>query len=117
MAKCLFQTLGTLGSVSGAELEQCDGGAHARIDRHAPATMTEFDAIRGLAGLGALWLRRAPQGDLVRDVLTYLVRLTEPSNTAARRFPGWWTHLAPTGRWSADFPDGHANNGMAHGIS
>lgn len=91
--------------------------AHSRIERGEPATMAEFDAIRGLAGMGAYWLRRDPDGDLVRAVLAYLVRLTEPVEDHGEMLPGWWTHLAPSGRRSDEFPHGHANNGMAHGIS
>jgi len=90
--------------------------AHARIDRADTTTMTEFDAIRGLTGLGALHLNRNPHGDLIRSVLTYLVRLTEPVDNRGETLPGWWTHLDPSGRRSPDFPYGHANNGVAHGI-
>ncbi len=90
--------------------------AHARIDRAEHATMAEFDAIRGLTGLGAYWLRRDPDGDLIRAVLTYLVRLTEPVENHGETLPGWWTPLAPSGRLSREFPHGHANNGVAHGI-
>ncbi|MGH3978933.1 MAG: lanthionine synthetase C family protein [Pseudonocardiaceae bacterium] len=90
--------------------------AHARIDRADTTTMAEFDAIRGLSGLGALHLTRDPDGDLIRSVLAYLVRLTEPVDDHRETLPGWWTHLDPSGRRSAHYPDGHANNGVAHGI-
>lgn len=91
--------------------------AHSRIDHGEPATMAEFDAIRGLAGMGAYWLRQDPDGDLVRAVLAYLVRLTEPVEDHGETLPGWWTHLAPSGRRSDEFPHGHANLGAAHGIA
>ncbi|MGH3929681.1 MAG: lanthionine synthetase C family protein, partial [Pseudonocardiaceae bacterium] len=89
--------------------------AHARIDRGDRPALAEFDLINGLTGLGAHLLRRDPSGDLVRQVLAYLVRLTEP--LGAEGLPGWWTDLAPTGRRSTHLPGGHGNFGMAHGIS
>lgn len=91
--------------------------AHTRIDHAQPATMIEFDAIRGLTGLGAYWLRRDPHSDILRAILTYLVRLTEPIPHPDRVLPGWWTPFAPSGRRTDDFPHGHINHGMAHGIS
>ncbi len=89
--------------------------AHARIDRGNRPALAEFDLINGLTGLGAHLLRRDPHGDLIRQVLAYLVRLTEPFG--AEDLPGWWTDLAPTGRQSTHLPGGHGNFGMAHGIS
>lgn len=100
--------------------------AHRRIDTGEAPALAEFDTLRGLAGLGAYWLTRhdhAPDADsLVPAVATYLVRLTEPLAPAAGRpapadgLPGWWTPLAPSGRPSSAFPDGHVNHGLAHGI-
>jgi len=92
--------------------------AHRRIDRSDTPALGEFDAIRGLTGLGALWLRRDPTGPQLHAILEYLVRLTEPlPGPAGRSRPGWWTHLAPNGRRTPEFPDGHANNGLSHGIA
>jgi hypothetical protein len=91
--------------------------AHARIDRRGLPALAEFDTIRGLAGVGAYLLRRDPSSDLIRAVLAYLVRLTEPITDDGDLLPGWWTSLDPAGRPApAAFPGGHANNGMAHGI-
>lgn len=93
-------------------------GAHARADRGARPALAEFDAIRGLTGVGAYLLRREPQGHLIRAILIYLVRLTEPVKGGdGELLPGWWSDLAPSGRSSEKFPGGHANNGMAHGIA
>ena len=92
--------------------------AHRRIDRGDTPALGEFDAIRGLTGLGALWLRRDPDGPHLRGILEYLVRLTDPlPGPDGPPRPGWWTHLAPNGRRTAEFPDGHANNGLSHGIA
>jgi hypothetical protein len=91
--------------------------AHARLDRRERPALAEFDLIYGLTGLGAHLLRRDPQGELIRDVLAYLVRLTEPLDRDPDILPGWWTDLAPNGRPSPEFPGGHGNFGMAHGVS
>jgi hypothetical protein len=50
--------------------------------------------------------------DLLKDVLTYLVRLTEPVGG----LPGWW---CPTGPNYEQPPPvgGHSNHGIAHGIT
>jgi hypothetical protein len=65
-------------------------------------------------------LRRDRHGELVRQVLAYLVRLTEPlpvNDHAGVRAPGWWTSDLPAGRADDAFRGGHANLGMAHGIA
>jgi hypothetical protein len=91
--------------------------AHARLDRGQLPALAEFDAIRGLTGLGAYLLRRDPHGDLLRAVLNYLIRLIEPITDRGETVPGWWTEQAPSGRPSEEFPGGHGNNGMAHGVA
>ncbi|MGH3927272.1 MAG: lanthionine synthetase C family protein, partial [Pseudonocardiaceae bacterium] len=50
-------------------------------------------------------------------VFAYLVRLTEPLPDRADGLPGWWTDVSPNGAPSADFPGGHGNHGMSHGIA
>ncbi|GAA2812638.1 lanthionine synthetase C family protein [Saccharopolyspora taberi] len=87
--------------------------AHRRIDRGVPPAKREFDLIAGLTGLGAYLLHRHRGGDLLRDVLAYLVRLTEPQPDG---LPGWWAADAP-GRQSPDWQGGHGNLGIAHGIA
>ncbi|TDC79198.1 lanthionine synthetase C family protein [Actinomadura sp. 7K507] len=85
--------------------------AHRRIDQRQRPAYAEFDLIRGLTGLGVA-LRRIDAVDLLAEVLTYLVRLTEPIDG----LPGWW---CPTGP-NRDIPgpaEGHSNHGMAHGIT
>ncbi|WP_307721155.1 lanthionine synthetase C family protein [Streptomyces otsuchiensis] len=91
--------------------------AHQRIDAGRLPLMAEFDALRGLSGLGALLLHRDPGGPVVREVLGYLVRLALPVTHDGTVVPGWWTPTAPTGRRDdRGFPGGHANLGMAHGV-
>ncbi|HEX5402309.1 MAG TPA: lanthionine synthetase C family protein [Pseudonocardiaceae bacterium] len=90
--------------------------AHARIDRGERPVLAEFDLIRGLAGLGAYHLLHSPGHPVTADVLVYLVRLTEPL-PGGDPVPGWWTEHGPTGQPPADYPGGHGNFGMAHGIT
>ncbi|MGH3977692.1 MAG: lanthionine synthetase C family protein, partial [Pseudonocardiaceae bacterium] len=91
--------------------------AHARIDRADRPALAEFDLLRGLTGLGAYHLRCDPHHEVTAAVLAYLVRLTEPLPHRADGLPGWWTDLAPTGQATPDYPGGHGNFGMAHGIA
>lgn len=91
--------------------------ARARIAAGELAAITEFDLIYGLTGIGSSLLRREQHHGLLRDVLSYLVALTRPLRAGGREVPGWWTATAPTGRTSPDFPAGHGNFGMAHGIA
>jgi lantibiotic biosynthesis protein len=94
--------------------------ASARIAATLRPSLAEFDVVRGLTGLGAYLLRRAPRGTLVRHVLTYLVRLTEPlpaDDQAGLSAPGWWSSDVPSGQPVGAFDGGHADLGMAHGIT
>ncbi|WP_018501128.1 lanthionine synthetase C family protein [Parafrankia discariae] len=84
--------------------------AHRRIDDHQRPPYAEYDLIRGLTGLGVA-LRRIGDLDLLRDVLTYLVRLTEP----IAGLPGWWCPHGPNRGQTV--PGGHGNHGIAHGIT
>ncbi len=85
--------------------------AHRRIDQHQQPCYAEYDLIRGLTGLGVA-LRRLGDHVLLRQILDYLVRLTEPVNA----LPGWWCRNGPE-RAHPPPAGGHANFGMAHGIA
>jgi hypothetical protein len=85
--------------------------AHRRIDRHEQPHFAEYDLIRGLTGLGVA-LRRLGHHEMLRQVLDYLVRLTEPVNG----LPGWWCCNSPE-RTQPPPAGGHGNLGMAHGIT
>ncbi|MBL7499874.1 lanthionine synthetase C family protein [Frankia sp. CNm7] len=91
--------------------------AHARIDRGERPDLAEFDLLKGLTGIGAHLRRRGGDSDLLRQILTYLVRLTQPL-TENDPLPGWWTSQPPTGT-RAENPGngGHGNLSLAHGIS
>ncbi|NRQ30638.1 lanthionine synthetase C family protein [Nonomuraea sp. NN258] len=90
--------------------------AHARIDRGEQPEMKEFDLVRGLTGLETYHLSSHPDRSITIDVLSYLVRLAEPL-PAGGELPPWWTSVAPNGEPSSDYPEGHGNLGMSHGIS
>ncbi|MEV1320066.1 lanthionine synthetase C family protein [Micromonospora arborensis] len=85
--------------------------AHRRIDQRRQPPYAEFDLIRGLTGLGVA-LRRIGNLELLREVLTYLVRLTEPIGG----LPGWWCPHGPH-RNEPGPAGGHSNHGIAHGIT
>jgi len=92
--------------------------AEVRLAARRRPSLSEFDLVRGLTGLGAHLLTRQPDGVLLRRVLQYLVRLTEPVDTdddIGRHAPGWWS--ADAANPDKPVPGGHANFGMAHGIT
>lgn len=91
--------------------------AHERIDRGQLPSQREFDLIGGLTGLGAYILHRHGAGDGLLGVLAYLVRLTEPLKVDGAVLPGWWSGDGPDGVPSSQWPGGHANFGVAHGIA
>ena len=111
------RALDSLDTAITADSRRRVAAAYARIDARELPALAEFDAIRGLTGIGAYLLRRAPDGRELRVVLEYLVRLTRPLHNGGEMLPGWWTITGPSGRADARFPGGHGNSGMAHGIS
>lgn len=90
--------------------------ACARVNQAQLPLPAEFDTIRGLTGYGAYLLHRAPHGDTVRAILDYLVRLVEPIAVEGHTLPGWWCQGSPSKRLDGQFPHGHSNHGVAHGI-
>lgn len=90
--------------------------AHARITSGARPAMREFDLVRGLVGLGVVHLSRHPGSEITRNVLDYLVRLAEPFPHLGG-FPPWWTDAAPHGQPDPQYPGGHGNLGVSHGVS
>ncbi|MBA9003063.1 lanthionine synthetase C family protein [Thermomonospora cellulosilytica] len=112
------------------------GAALARIDTHLTAlahrrvdlalerinhgrrpAFAEYDLLHGLTGIGAYLLTHAPGSDALGRILAYLVRLTGPLHADGQTLPGWWAPHAPNLRSSPDLPGGHANLGIAHGIT
>jgi hypothetical protein len=109
--------LHTLDAIVAAHTRRRLRAAHARIDQGKPTSFAEYDLLRGLTGLGALLLRRAPDSNELKGVLEYLVRLTEPIlGPDGEILPGWWVWHAPTNPGTPT-PGGHGNAGLAHGIT
>lgn len=90
--------------------------ARERLATGEQPVPAEFDAIRGLAGLGTLLLARDEHHPLLPEVVSYLATLTEPLTVGGTNTPGWWTPVGPNGKKDPRFPSGHANTGMAHGV-
>ncbi|QSB12856.1 lanthionine synthetase C family protein [Natronosporangium hydrolyticum] len=96
--------------------------ARSRINRGDRLPMREFDLVHGLTGLGAYHLAQHPDHPVTREVLTYLVRITQPSATARKPggddLPAWWLASGLNGNPDPQaYPQGHGNLGVAHGIS
>ncbi|GAA2344955.1 MULTISPECIES: lanthionine synthetase C family protein [Streptomyces] len=78
----------------------------------------EYDVFHGMTGIGAHLLRRAPAGNAMERVLSYLVALTRPTRDNDHvELPGWWVGHDPHLTQSEQFTGGHANLGAAHGIT
>ncbi|MBB5998747.1 lanthionine synthetase C family protein [Streptomonospora salina] len=95
-------------------------GARARLHSGLPPSSSEFDLVRGATGVGAYLLHRAPQSPELRAVLRYLVRLTAPlpaPESAEVALPGWWIRESLSGHRANGVEDGHADLGMAHGVT
>ncbi|AXK36545.1 lanthionine synthetase C family protein [Streptomyces armeniacus] len=65
-------------------------------DGEPGAPRGRFDVIGGMTGLGRYFLAEPADLDTVRDILGYLVALTEPvtvrgEDGAVRRLPGWYS--------------------------
>jgi hypothetical protein len=113
---CGQRTLRMLMEAVSAEAAARTARAHARMDLGLLPELAEFDLIRGLTGFGACLLGEDPAGPVLRGILQYLVRLSEPVSINDQVFPGWWTLAGPSGRRTPAFAGGHANLGVAHGI-
>ncbi|WP_353946454.1 lanthionine synthetase C family protein [Streptomyces sp. HUAS MG91] len=90
--------------------------AQCRLDEGTPPALAEFDAIRGLTGYGTYLIHHQPDSVATQAVLDYCARLTDTLHADGDALPGWWAPAGPSGKPDDRFPDGHANNGVAHGI-
>ena len=91
--------------------------ATRRMNSGEAATFAEYDVLFGLTGIGALLLTVAPGDDALERVLKYLAALTQPRTLHGLTVPGWWVSHDPRRGQSERFPGGHANLGMAHGMT
>jgi hypothetical protein len=90
--------------------------ANQRIDAGQLPELREFDLISGMTGTAVYLLHRESSHELLLGILAYLVRLSSPIRSHDESVPGWWTGNGPTDHPDADWPGGHGNLGMAHGI-
>ncbi|MFF9863273.1 lanthionine synthetase C family protein [Streptomyces tendae] len=92
--------------------------ARRRMDSGRPPRLREYDLISGLTGLGAYLLHRG-RDNVLEHVLRYLVRLiTEPLTVDGLQVPGWWAATDPRDAvGTGQFAHGHANFGIAHGVT
>ncbi|SOD67780.1 Lanthionine synthetase C-like protein [Streptomyces zhaozhouensis] len=88
-----------------------------RLRAGGPPSFREFDIFHGLTGIGAHLLHRDADSASLRLVLDCLVALTRPLRYGGATVPGWWVGHDPRARTSARYPDGHGNQGAAHGIA
>ncbi|MCY8209680.1 lanthionine synthetase C family protein [Bacillus subtilis] len=84
--------------------------------------MTDYDVIGGLAGIGRYLLyyqNNKDMNELLKDVLRYLIKLTEKKEVNGVKVPGWYipseNQFLPIEK--VKFPNGNFNVGFAHGIS
>ncbi|MFQ6144442.1 lanthionine synthetase C family protein [Streptomyces seoulensis] len=87
-----------------------------RLADRRRVTISAYDVISGLAGLGALSLARRLDGT-TRSVLDALVALTRPLPDGETPLPGWWVAQDTVSYAPASVHDGHANLGCAHGMA
>ncbi|MFB8180448.1 lanthionine synthetase C family protein [Streptomyces sp. NPDC055966] len=93
---------------------------YARIESGTPgADRAHFDVISGVTGLGRYFLAEpaaTADTDAVRNVLRYLVALTEPVGTEAGPLPGW---SSPPWPFAADERGRECvlDLGLAHGAA
>ncbi|MFE7115930.1 lanthionine synthetase C family protein [Streptomyces sp. NPDC057654] len=96
-------------------------GEHARLDAgRAGVECSRYDLVHGVTGLTRLLLaRRSMHGEALAEGLSYLIRLSRPLLLRGASVPGWWSPAGPSGDPDPDpdYPRGHVNFGLAHGIS
>lgn len=116
--RCAQQTNHSLEDAVDAMVVRRLAAAQARQQAGRLPALSEFDLIQGLTGLGVVLLARPARAgrgkSLLRNVLTYLTSLAQPTRNLGDDLPGWWCDTGPDGK---ELPGGHGNNGMAHGIA
>lgn len=82
--------------------------------------LADFDVISGWSGIGRYLLccREEPEmKNVLHEVLEYLVLVSEDKTVKGQSVPGWYvTYEQQTERNLVEYPNGHINIGLAHGI-
>jgi hypothetical protein len=114
------QTVRTLDQAVATLVDTRLQAAAARIDAGERPSLSEYDLVRGLAGLGAYLLAHDPDRPRLRQVLAYLVQLTDPvpaGDEIGGSVPGWWSADIPSGWAPEAAAGGHTDLGAAHGVT
>jgi hypothetical protein len=87
-------------------------------DRPLP-TIGRYEVVRGLTGVGRYLLARAEScEEPLTAVLDYLVRLSLGTvEHQGASVPRWWALDAPRTGSEPEFPGGHLNLGLSHGVA
>jgi lantibiotic biosynthesis protein len=106
-----------LASVDETLLPRVAGAARRLAGLTGGMSVGEFDVISGLAGAGAYLLCRR-EDDAAGAALDIALRALAVLVGDADIPPRWWTPPALMGNeaMAAEYPDGHLNCGLAHGI-
>ncbi|MGW4650144.1 lanthionine synthetase C family protein [Kitasatospora sp. NPDC004289] len=82
-------------------------------------TIGHYEVVRGMTGVGRYLLARAEVcGPELEAVLGYLIGLSLGEvEHRGHRVPRWWSLDAPRTGSEAEFPDGHLNLGISHGVA
>lgn len=78
--------------------------------------VTDYDTVRGLTGIGRYLLffhDDVKYQEALKNILAYLVRLTEPRQVGQYQVPGWYV---PENQTKDMFPNGFFDMGLSHGI-
>ena len=83
-------------------------------------SLKEFDVIQGLSGIGRYVLCFIEEKEMrlaMEQILVYLVKLCADKEYKGLVIPGWYVSSDRcTGYDSKEYPNGHFNCGMSHGI-
>ncbi|GAB3550114.1 hypothetical protein J2S53_001280 [Actinopolyspora lacussalsi] len=117
----------------GSILDRLDEHLIARSERLAtaqeleagsaePVAFETIDVVVGLSGIGRYLLHRReksgdPRDTALRAALRALTTLRHPRTVEGTSVPGWWYDASSSLVEGPEFAHGHANLGLAHGVS
>lgn len=83
-------------------------------------SLHEFDVIQGMSGIGRYvlcFIEQQPMRQALEQILSYMVKLCEDRSYKGLDVPGWLvSYDRYYGHDREDYPNGHFNCGMSHGI-
>lgn len=83
-------------------------------------SLNDFDVIDGMSGIGryAMCFKEIPEmRNVVEQIILYLVKLCEDKRIKGIMVPGWFVSYDNyRGYGKEEYPNGHFNCGMSHGI-